>query len=77
MEETWRKVRKTTIKRVKTVHELFMKQRGWCVRENIERRLGENVILRARQVDGGVRPYQRGVRAGPVEISRRGKSINI
>ena len=46
--------------RVKRTHELFMKQRRWRVKENIERRLGENVILRTRQVDdGGVRPYQR------------------
>lgn len=35
-----------------------MKLRRWRVKENIERRLGENVVLRTRQVDGGVRPYQ-------------------
>lgn len=59
-------------------HESFTKQRRWRVKENIERRLGENVILRTRQVDdGGARPYQRererDVRAGLVKISKRGK----
>lgn len=44
----------------------------------MERRaVDENVILRTRGIDGGVRPYQRGVRTGLEEISRQGKSINI
>lgn len=44
----------------------------------MERRaVDENVILRTRGIDGGIRPYQRGVRTGLEEISRQGKSINI
>lgn len=57
----WRNVQQVEqedSKRVKTTHKLFMKLRRWRVKENIERRLGENVVLRTRQVDGGVRPYQ-------------------